>query len=141
MTSPRGVARSLLTLIVAVGLVTAFPGSGSAALRSRKFQTPSGNIGCLYMEGALRCDIEGELKPQPQRDCDFDWAAIEVEANGKARPLCVSDTVRDDDAPTLKVGRKWKRNGITCRAKRASLRCHNRKHHGFFLSADDWDTF
>ena len=133
--------RLLLTMALAGSVLVVSSGTGSAALHSRKFQTPSGNIGCLYDDGALRCDIEGELKPQPKRDCDFDWAAMEVEADGKARPLCISDTVRDSDAPTLKAGRKWKRNGIVCRAKRVSLRCHNRKHHGFFLSRDDWDTF
>jgi hypothetical protein len=141
VTASRRVGRALVATILAAGLFAGFAGSSSAALRGRKFQTKSDDIGCLFARGSLRCDIEGGLRPEPKRDCEFDWAAIGLDADGKARPLCVSDTVRDSDAPTLRPGRKWRRAGIVCRAKRASLRCRNEKDHGFFLSGDDWDTF
>jgi hypothetical protein len=113
----------------------------SAALHGRHFNMPSGNIACGYFSGVLRCDIRSGLKPEPKRDCDVDWTGLAVEADGKAGPVCAGDTVADQDAKTLEYGSKWKRNGIVCKSRRSGLRCHNRKHHGFFLSRDDWDTF
>jgi uncharacterized protein DUF6636 len=115
--------------------------NAEGAMHKRKFQMPSGNIGCRYGGGTLRCDIRSGLDPEPRRDCDLDWTGLSVEADGKARPVCAGDTVLDSNARTLDYGRKWKRNGIVCRSRRSGLRCHNRKDHGFFLSRDNWDTF
>jgi len=140
--SSRGrLARVLVAPLIAVALLVGLPGTGLAAQHQKKFQMPSGNIACLYHSGTLRCDIRSGLEPEPKRDCEVDWTGLTVEADGKAGPVCAGDTVADPNARTLKYGAKWKRNGIVCRSRRTGLRCHNRKHHGFFLSRDDWDTF
>jgi hypothetical protein len=133
--------RVLVSMALAGGVLVVFSAPGSAALHGRKFQMPSGNIGCLYHSGSLRCDILSGLEPEPQRDCELDWTGLRVQADGRAGPVCAGDTVVDRDARTLKYGAKWKRNGIVCRSRRSGLRCHNRNHHGFFLSRDEWDTF
>lgn len=142
MPSPIRSRKLLVVGIVALlASMIALPGTASAAMHARKFQMPSGNIGCLFASGVLRCDIRSGLNPEPKRECELDWTGLSVEADGKARPVCAGDTVLDPDARTLKYGRKWKRNGVVCRSRRSGLRCHNRKHKGFFLSRDDWDTF
>jgi hypothetical protein len=133
--------RMLATLVAVVAIVTASGGPASGALRGRKFRMPSGNIGCAYNSGVLRCDILSGLEPEPKRDCELDWTGLSVDADGKARPVCAGDTVMDRDARTLEYGAKWKRDGIVCRSRRSGLRCHNRKHNGFLLSRDRWDTF
>jgi hypothetical protein len=107
----------------------------------RKFRMPSGNIGCAFNSGLLRCDIRSGLQPEPSRSCEFDWTGLDLVHDGKARPVCAGDTVFDNNAPVLSYGHKWKRRGITCRSRTSGLRCHNRKGHGFFLSRDDWNTF
>jgi hypothetical protein len=140
-TSARRASRILVALGLALGSLSISPATATAALHGRKFQMPSGNIGCLLHSGVLRCDILSGLNPEPERDCDVDWTGLSLDSDGKASPVCAGDTVMDRDARTLKYGHKWKRNGITCTSRRSGLRCHNRKHHGFFLSRDDWDTF
>ncbi|HEY7873756.1 MAG TPA: DUF6636 domain-containing protein [Actinomycetota bacterium] len=135
-------SRRVLAVIVGVTMVVTLPAaSASAALRTKKFKMPSGNIGCLLARGTLRCDILSGLEPEPKRDCELDWTGLAVAADGKARPVCAGDTVMDRDARTLEYGAKWKRKGIVCRSRRSGLRCHNRKNNGFFLSRDSWDTF
>lgn len=139
-TRPRSSA-FLALLMLASTLALVPTGPASAAMRSRTFEMPSGNIACGYYRQVLRCDIRSGLKPEPRRDCEVDWTGLAVEADGKAGPVCAGDTVADPDAPTLEYGAKWKRNGIVCRSRRSGLRCHNRKNNGFFLSRDSWDTF
>jgi uncharacterized protein DUF6636 len=102
---------------------------------------PSGNIGCAYGNGLLRCDIYSGLNPEPKRDCELDWTGLDLVHDGKAGPVCAGDTVSDQDDPVLHYGAKWSRAGITCRSRTSGLRCRNRKGHGFFLSRDSWDTF
>jgi len=117
------------------------PSAGAAPLRTRKFKMPSRNIYCLISGGALRCDILSGLNPEPKRHCDFDWSGLALRPRSRARPLCVSDSIADQDARTLRYGKRWKRRGIVCMSRRTGLRCRNRVDHGFFLSRRDWNRF
>jgi hypothetical protein len=128
-------------------------GAGPAAASSTSFfQTPSKNIGCIYVSpvGAtdkpyLRCDIGGGLHPLPPRprNCDLDWGygyAISG-ASGRARSLCAGDTAHDPRAPILGYGRTWRKGPFRCLSRTTGLRCTARGGHGFFLSREHSYTF
>ena len=112
-----------------------------AALHGRKFQMPSGNIGCGFYAGGLRCDILSGLNPEPHRNCQGDWTGVYVDHDGTAGPVCAGDTVYDRHATVLEYGHKWSRKGIVCHSRESGLRCKNGRDHGFFLSRERWDTF
>jgi hypothetical protein len=137
--------------LICAALLLAGTASASAESTS-SFQTPSKNIGCIYV-GAfaatdkpyLRCDIGGGLHPLPPRPkgCDLDWGYGYgmVGATGRAKPFCAGDTARDPRAPVLQYGRTWRKGPFTCVSRAIGLRCTNRAGHGFFLSRQRSYTF
>ena len=140
-----------LVLALAVLLAGVMAGSASAGGTS-SFQTPSKNIGCIYIapfaatdKPYLRCDIGGGLHPLPRRpkNCDLDWGYgySMIGGSGRARPFCAGDTAKDTRAPILRYGRTWKKGPFTCVSQRIGLRCTNLVRHGFFLSREHSYTF
>jgi hypothetical protein len=127
---------------VLVLAVIAAGAAGQASAGISHFRTPSGNIQCGYVNFSdsppfLRCEIRSGVKPLPPkpRTCDFDWGAgYQMGRLGRARVLCISDTIAVQGAPVLKYGRRWSRGGFTCVSRAVGLRCTNRAGHGFFLS-------
>ncbi len=104
------------------------------------FQTPSGNIHCLYdpdAGGSLRCDLlrfTGKRLPQP-KDCGLDWGdSFYLESHGKSSGVCHGDTLQMANNPKLAYGTTWTRGGIVCTSKPTGLRCVNADKHGFELS-------
>jgi len=112
---------------------------GYPILTSTTFKMPSRNIGCRLSGITLRCDIRSGLKPPPARSCAGDWGAVTIGPKGRAKPLCASDTVYDDSAPTLAYGSVWGGSGITCLSDQAGLQCSSMPgRHTFFLSRQSW---
>ena len=133
-------------------LLVAGAGPASADSSSLFFQTPSKNIGCIYVkpfaatdQPYLRCDIGGGLHPLPPRpkNCDLDWGYgyAMAGATGRAKPFCAGDTAHDRRAPVLQYGRTWKNGPFTCLSRAIGLRCTNHAGHGFFLSRQHSYTF
>jgi hypothetical protein len=114
---------------------------GYPILTTPSFKMPSRNIGCLLSGSTLRCDIASGLQPPPSRSCEGDWTAVGIAAKGAAKPLCVSDTVYDDAAPTLDYGSVWGGGGITCLSSQSGLQCSSMPgSHSFFLSRQSWSA-
>jgi len=112
---------------------------GYPVLQSASFKMPSKNIGCLRSGGTLRCDIRSGLKPPPAKSCPGDWGAVTIAASGRAKPLCASDTVYADSAPTLAYGSVWGGGGVTCLSDQSGLQCSSLPGtHSFFLSRQSW---
>ena len=111
---------------------------GYPVLTTASFRMPSRNIGCLLTGSTLRCDIRSGLEPPPARSCEGDWTAVTIAAKGAAKPLCVSDTVYDDSAPTLDYGSVWGGGGVTCLSAQSGLQCSSTPGHSFFLSRTGW---
>jgi hypothetical protein len=109
-------------------------------LATRRFQLPSGNIGCLLAAGVLRCDILSGLQPEPAESCDFDWVGVELGRTGPATANCGSDTIFADGMPTLAYGSTWARAGLTCGSEESGLSCTNPEGHGFTLARGSWST-
>jgi hypothetical protein len=104
-----------------------------------RFRTPSGAIGCQddYLDGGLRCDLDGGLKPRPPkpRSCAFEWApGYSMTRIGRTNIVCGSDTVNIAPQRTLAYGQSWHRDGFTCKSQVSGLSCRNERGHGFFLS-------
>ena len=140
--------RALVFVVLLAGLTA---GSASAD-GTGFFQTPSKNIGCIYVapfastdKPSLRCDIGGGLHPLPPRPkrCDLDWGyGYEmIGGSGRAKTFCAGDTAKDPRAPVLQYGRTWKKGPFTCVSQRIGLRCTNLVRHGFFLSREHSYTF
>lgn len=132
MTKPRS---AFVVLAAVTALSLAAP--ASAALRTRKFETPKGEVTCLLGGGLLRCDVRPELEPEPEKECELDWVGLLLPRHAEARPNGAGDTV-GSATRVLDYGEKWKRAGRVCRSKRSGLHCWNEDGYHFKLSKDDW---
>jgi hypothetical protein len=132
--------RAVVVTAMLATMVVVVPFDAGAALHTRRFQMPSGNIGCLLAGDHLRCDILSGLSPEPERRCELDWTGLSIGRETRAQPVCAGDTVFDRNSPVLGYGQRWRRDGIVCVSRRSGLRCRNHFDHGFFLSRDDWEA-
>lgn len=140
--------RSLTRLgLLAGALATAALGAHPAASNAsafEQFRTPSGNIGCVYADTSLRCDIRSRIPHPPPRPktCDLDWGGgYGLNATGRAHVMCAGDTAIDPHARAIPYGTTWHAGAFTCTSDVAGLRCTNAARHGFFLSKDPAYTF
>jgi hypothetical protein len=115
-------------------------GSPVAAEELRDFQSPSGNIHCLMINGVdvgVRCDM-AELTPSFTKrppDCEADWgSAFWIGSKGPGVLACVSDTVINPSAPVLGYGSTLSFASMTCTSERTGVTCTNTAGHGFRLS-------
>jgi len=110
------------------------------------FQTPSGNIGCMILEGVARCDIEKRSWSPPPRpsSCSkiVDYGqGLEIGASGGARVVCAGDTVREPKAPKLAYGDATQIGAFQCLSEETGLTCERAHQHGFFLSIQSYRVF
>ena len=128
-------------LVASIALVSA-SAAGAGGTSFYYFRMPSNNIYCAYMKGGgftpeLRCDSRTPIKPLPPKpkSCQFDWGAgYSLTPRGRAKVLCISDSVYKNGAPVLRYGKTWHKDAFTCVSKQIGLRCVNAARHGFFLS-------
>jgi hypothetical protein len=141
-------------LLVGAAVAALSPTAATAGARRDvfdPFRMPSGNIFCAYesVSGSssyvdLRCEIRIGVKPLPPRprSCDFDWGAgYKMNRTGRARVLCISDTVYSPKARVLQYGTTYHRDAFTCTSKTTGLRCTNASGHGFFESREHSYSF
>lgn len=140
--------RSLTRLgLLAGALAAAALGAHAAPSNAspfEQFRTPSGNIGCVYADTQLRCDIRSGIPHPPPRpkNCDLDWGGgYGLNATGRAYVMCAGDTAIDPHARPIPYGTSWHAGAFRCTSDVAGLRCTNRSRHGFFLSKDPSYTF
>ncbi|MCU0889928.1 MAG: hypothetical protein MUC64_18325 [Rubritepida sp.] len=131
-----------LAVLVAAPLLAFAQGRDQAPPNA--FQTPSGNVHCLFSGGRMRCDVvehHYEVPPRPA-DCRGDWGGrISLAARGPARLECLTRTHRDEDAFVLGYGARWIGPGISCEAQEAGLRCANRQGRGFWVARGVLEMF
>ena len=109
-----------------------------------QFRTPSGNIGCGYYDGILRCDVRDGVKPLPPRpaNCELDWGAgFWLHQRGEARVVCAGDTALNPTAPVVRYGTTWHGGHIACTSTPNGLRCTNADRHGFFIARGEAHRF
>jgi hypothetical protein len=109
-----------------------------------QFRTPSGNIGCVYGDEQLRCDIRSRIIPTPPRPkgCDLDWGGgYGLRKTGRAYVVCAGDTAIDPQSRPIPYGTTWHHGAFRCTSQLEGLRCTNAMNRGFFLSKDPAYTF
>src|SRR6266508_2895340 len=122
--------------LLGAAVILALAASAAGASAFPSFRMPSRNIGCAYFADRdfggplLRCDLLSGLRPKPSGRCrEGVWSALSMTPRGKARPICISDTVYDNRAPILAYGRSWSRGGFTCTSRQTGLTCRNLVRH------------
>ena len=121
-----------LAPLIALVLVGAAP-----AAAATRFESPSGNVGCVISTAGARCDIrEHSWRPPPKpRSCPVDWGnGLAVERRGFAHWVCAGDTVLGAGT-VLGYRSSITRGTFTCTSRRNGVRCVNgRTEHGFKIS-------
>jgi hypothetical protein len=107
------------------------------------FLLPSMNIGCIFGDGHVRCDISGKtFTPPPQpADCELDWGnGIEV-GDGEASFVCAGDTALGGP-DVLEYGLSAQRGSLRCDSAETGITCTNLETmHGFELNRDGFRLF
>ena len=114
------------------------PASEEADLTTESFVMPSGNIGCLHMNGSIRCDTRSGLVPEPPVDCPVDWTGLSLTAGRSAGPTCAGDGGAWDQYPELAYGQSWTVGDITCDSESSGLTCIDTSGNGFELARAGW---
>lgn len=107
-----------LAAVLALALAAVTPASAA----TRRFQTPSRNIVCLYFAGPrLRCDVRS-----------LNDTAFTLDRRHRGRRVHVTDAV--PAGPVLRYGRSLTLGPFNCSSRRSGLTCRSSSRHGFFLS-------
>jgi hypothetical protein len=133
--------RTTVVTVTDVATVTAATHTLAQAHDYGRFQMPSGNVGCAFESGVLRCDILSGLVPEPGGSCELDWTGFVLEPSGPAEAEFAGDTVYDKNAPVLAYGEGWAREGILCASRKTGLRCRNAEGRGFELARQSSSAF
>jgi hypothetical protein len=119
----------------------------TAVLHHTAFRSPSGNIGCMIVDGIARCDVQHRSWRPPRRpancpsEVDF-GQGLEVSGSGPAALVCAGDTTLDPTAPALEFGADDVIGGFRCASSTSGMICTKiRTGHGFFISNQSYRTF
>jgi hypothetical protein len=115
--------------------------SATASAKLRFFTSPSKTIGCVYssLDGdrSIRCDLAKVDHPKPKpSSCELEFgSSFALGTSGRARRICVGDTVLGHEARVLAYGKARSFGPFTCKVGRTrGMRCTSKAGHGFQLS-------
>lgn len=125
-------------LLIAAAVVAAFVAvAASPAAAYKGFVSPTGNIGCIMEDRAVRCDIREHSwqSPPKPKSCDVDYGGgVAVGLSGQADFVCAGDTVLDA-GPVLPYGESASKGRFRCTSMESGMRCVNKRNgHGFLLA-------
>lgn len=116
-------------------------------LHLTNFQSPSGNIGCVLLDGRARCDIKKRSWSPPPRppgcskEVDFGQGLEVGRRDQSGSFVCAGDTALNPQAPKLAYGSDDRVNGLLCKSRTVGITCTNRAGHGFFISIQSYRAF
>lgn len=110
------------------------------------FRSPTGNIGCVMLDGTARCDILRRVwKPPPRpascsKEVDF-GQGLEVGRSRKGTFVCAGDTALDPISSPLRHGEASEEGGFLCASVSQGMFCDAPDGHGFFISRQRYRVF
>jgi hypothetical protein len=111
------------------------------------FQSPSGNIGCVLLDGTARCDIvKRSWKPPPRppgcpSEVDFGQGLEIGRRDTSGSFVCAGDTALNPEDPKLAYGSDDRSGGFLCASRSDGITCTNAAAHGFFISIQSYRAF
>lgn len=146
------VRRSLLTLFVLCVLAAAPASLAGPSSVLPGFESPSGNIKCLYNPGPpalLWCSVgtasyTKKLTAYCARpSIGVDWAGFTLGKKSKGSVECSGGTLYDPTTQhpryiTLPYGKTWRRGVFTCTSRATGVTCRNPAGHGLFVSRESY---
>ena len=129
------------------GATTTTALSPTSTVHLTNFRSPTGNIGCVILDGTARCDIAKRLWKPPTRpaacprEVDF-GQGVEVDSSGEGHLVCAGDAALDPTATPLAYGDGSVEGSFTCVSAITGMTCINRAdRHGFFISRESYRIF
>jgi hypothetical protein len=111
------------------------------------FRSPSGNIGCIVVDGTARCDIRHRTwapGPRPAtcpKEVDY-GQGLQVFGSGAGQLVCAGDTALNPTAPKLAYGSQSDEGQFRCASATTGVTCTKpATGHGFFISAQSYRVF
>jgi hypothetical protein len=121
--------------------------SASTTVHLTSFRSPTGNIGCVMLDGTARCDISHRSWAPPSRpascpqEVDFGQGLI-VGRTGAGGFVCAGDTALDPTGTALHYGTASVEGTFTCVSATSGVTCTNGADgHGFFISRQSYRLF
>ena len=121
--------------------------ASTATVNIATFKSPSGNIGCMIIDGGARCDIRQRTWSPPPRpsSCpnivDF-GQGLAVNRTGSGRFVCAGDTVMDPSAKVLPYNTDTVVGDLSCASASNGMTCTNTATgHGFFIAIQGYRIF
>jgi hypothetical protein len=122
-------------------------GAVTPVVHHSAFRSPSGNIGCVIIDGIARCDVRHRSWSPPRRpancpsEVDF-GQGLEVSGSRPGAIVCAGDTTLDPTAPAVAFGSDDVVGGFRCASSTSGMICTKiRTGHGFFVSNQSYRTF
>jgi hypothetical protein len=121
---------------------------GGAPTELRRFSTPGDVVYCLLDDPVIgpSCELSrGFIKDEAVCGAGTAEGVGRIETyQGRARPVCNSDTIREPGAPVVGDDRVLVTSGahVECLVETAGVTCLDRGHHtGFFLGPGEYHVF
>jgi hypothetical protein len=126
---------------------TTTPSPPAPIVHVATFKSPSGNIGCMIIDGTARCDIRQRTWSPPPRPAscpnvvDF-GQGLTVAGSGLGRLVCAGDTTLDPAAQVLPYGTDTVAGGFRCASATSGMTCTStHTGHGFFIAVQGYRVF
>ena len=117
---------------------------------SHNFQTPTGNIQCVFEAGDqeqvpyVDCLVfEATWSIEEDPTCESDWADSELSlSDDVSEGSCRSDTFIVEDPTTLDYGQGWSSGPLACMSRQDGVTCSNSETgHGFRAARGSYVVF
>jgi len=138
------VPTSTVNKAAALNAITA---KAKAVVHLTTFRSPTGNIGCVMLDGTARCDIlQRSWKPPPHpascsHEVDFGQGLV-VGHSGKGTFVCAGDTALDPGGTPLRYGDASVEGDFACVSAFTGMTCRDLSDgHGFFISRERYRIF
>ena len=125
----------------------AITSKATATVHLTTFRSPSGNIGCVVLDGTARCDISHRSwkpparPPSCSREVNF-GQGLQVGGSGKGTLVCAGDTALDPMGTQLRYGDASVEGDFACVSAFTGMTCTNLTNaHGFFISRQSYRVF